>query len=486
MHYSLIQELHNKLTKKEISCVELTKLYLNKITKENPYYHTYITVTDDTALEQAKVVDKLISGGADIPKLCGIPMTLKDNIYTKGIRTTCSSKMLYNFVPTYNATAYSHLKEQNVVLLGKTNADEFSMGGLGKTSYYGTAINPRNHNCFPGGSSSGGAASVAAKQAVFALGSDTGGSVRLPASFCGDVGLKPTYGSISRNGLIVYSIGYDQIGPLTSSVTDNAIVFDAIAKTDLHDPTTHLDHNRKSTFDTLGKSISGMTFAVVEQYIKDLDPSVEKSFNIAVNAYKKMGANIVSISIPQTDYCLSIYKVISNVEAYINMQKYDGKYIELDKNTSQEICSVSELRQRGFGSTVKSRMMFGAYILENVDTEPYYKDASNMQKEVELAFEKALDSVDALITPTSPVTAIRKNDPTLDNYTVETDKFTVPANIAGVPAVTIPCGYDCDGLPIGLQIIGKKFSEGNILNIAYQFERYTQGEYIKDIAKIPD
>lgn len=484
MNNSLIQNIHQKLIDNEVSCVELTNKYLDKIEKQNYYFNTYITITRYEALRQATHVDNIIKSNDDIPLLAGIPMTLKDNIYTKGIRTTCSSRMLYNFVPSYDATVYHLLKKQATVLLGKTNADEFSMGGLGTTSYFGCAINPCNHNCFPGGSSSGGCAAVSANQAVFALGSDTGGSLRIPATFCGDVALKPTYGAVSRNGLIVYSIGYDQIGPITSTVTDNAIVFDCIARQDKLDPTTALDKHRTNTFNYLGNSIKGLTIGIIKECTENLDKYVEKSFNEAIEVYKKLGAKIVYVSIPQIEYCLSIYKVLSNVQAFLNMRNYDGRYIKSNNKISAKDCSVAELRKYGFGDTVKLRMMFGAYILDNIDTRPYYHDAITMQKDVKNTFNRILDSVDVLVTPTSPVTAIRKNDSRLTNNNIETDKFTVPSNIAGLPALSIPCGYDKDGLPIGLQIIGKRFCEHEILNIGYQFEQFTEQSFINHITSL--
>ena len=467
-----IQQLHDMLVSREISCRELAQKYIDAIDSSNKELNAYITATPDTALAQAAEVDSKLGRGEEIGLLEGIPMTLKDNISTKGILTTCASKILTGYKPIYDATVYELLKAQGAVLLGKTNMDEFAMGASCETSYYGAAHNPHSLDHVAGGSSGGVASAVGAHLAVYGLGSDTGGSIRQPASFCGIVGLKPTYGAVSRYGLIAYASSFDQIGPITTDVEDAALVFDAIAKYDDRDSTSQ---GCSPTLPTLRDSVSGRRIGIARQYLNGVRDDVKDAVLKAAKVYESMGAEIVYFELPELDFALPCYYILAMAEASSNLGRYDGiRYgykTEHYNGTHDMICRT---RSEGFGKEVQRRILMGTYVLSAGYYDAYYKKAVNLRGAIVEAFDRAFTQCDVILAPTAPVTAFRngylfgeETDP-LEQYL--SDICTVPVNTAGLPAVSIPCGADSEGLPIGMQLIGKKFDEKTILNLAWQYE----------------
>ena len=470
---SQIRKIHDMLQSGEISCVELTKKYLAEIENSNKELNAYITVTPEVALSQAKAVDEKIHRGEEIGLLEGIPMTLKDNISTKGIETTCGSKILSGYKPIYDATVYELLKEQGVVMLGKTNMDEFAMGSSCETSYYGGAKNPHSLDHVSGGSSGGGATAVGASLAVYALGSDTGGSIRQPAAFCGIVGLKPTYGAVSRYGLIAYASSFDQIGPITKSVEDAAIVFDAIAKYYEKDSTSQ---GSEETLSSLTNDIKGKKIGIANQYLNGVREDVKEAVLSAAKQYEEMGAQIIYFDLPELDFALPSYYILAMAEASSNLGRYDGiRYgykAEHNNGTHDMICRT---RSEGFGKEVQRRILMGTYVLSAGYYDAYYKKAVNLRGAIVEAFDRAFEKVDVILAPTAPGTAFENgyllSDETDQIAQYLADICTVPVNTAGLPAVSIPCGVDEKGLPIGMQLIGKKFDEKTILNLAYQYEQ---------------
>ncbi len=467
-----IKRLHDMLVKGEITCTELTKKYLKEIENSNKELNAYITVTPETALAQAKAVDEKIARGEEIGLLEGIPMTLKDNISTKGIATTCASKILTGYKPIYDATVYELLQKEGVVMLGKTNMDEFAMGSSCETSYYGGAKNPHNLDHVSGGSSGGVASAVGGNLAVYGLGSDTGGSIRQPASFCGIVGLKPTYGAVSRYGLIAYASSFDQIGPITRDVEDAAIVFDAIAKYDERDSTSQ---GSEPTLPTLYDDIKGKKIGIANQYLNGVRDDVKEAVLAAAKSYEEMGAEIIYFDLPELDFALPCYYILAMAEASSNLGRYDGiRYgykAEHYNGTHDMICRT---RSEGFGKEVQRRILMGTYVLSAGYYDAYYKKAVNLRGAIVKAFDRAFENCDVILAPTAPVTAF-KNGYLFGEETDQIEQYlsdicTVPVNTAGLPAVSIPCGEDSEGLPIGMQLIGKKFDEKTILNLAYQYE----------------
>lgn len=465
-----IRQLQATLTEKRASCEEITKEYLKEIKSRNPALNAYVRMTEETALAAAAKVDgKLNSGGALLP-LEGVPMTLKDNISTKGIETTCCSKILQGYTPIYDAAVWELLQGQNAVLLGKTNMDEFAMGSSCETSCYGGARNPRDPSRVAGGSSGGAAAAVAAGLAVYGLGSDTGGSIRQPASFCGTVGLKPTYGAVSRYGLIAYASSFDQIGPITSTVEDAAVVFDAIAQFDGRDSTSQ--GKARPACAGLKNEIRGLKIGVAREYFDGIRGDVKESLEQAVKTYQNLGAEIVDISMPELKTALPVYYILACAEASSNLGRYDGiRYgyqAQHYADTNEMVCKT---RSEGFGSEVKRRILLGTYVLSAGYYDAYYKKAQNLRGTIGKAFQKAFGRCDILLAPTVPTTAFPLNFTSQDPVeTYLTDICTVPVNIAGLPAVSIPCGLGSDGLPVGMQLIGDKFCEDKILNAAWRFE----------------
>lgn len=467
-----ISKIHEMLVTKQCSCTELTKSYLDEIEKSNGELIAYVNVTDDEALKTAEQVDRKISNGEEIGLLEGVPMTLKDNISTKGIETTCCSKILTGYKPIYNATVWDELANQNAVMLGKTNMDEFAMGSSCETSYFGGATNPFNTKHVSGGSSGGVASAVGANIAAYGLGSDTGGSIRQPASFCGIVGLKPTYGAVSRYGLIAYASSLDQIGPITKSVEDASIVFDAISKYDDKDSTSQ-GNLGGVTYSKLDNDIKGMKIGIAHEYLDGVRDDVKESILKAAEVYKSLGAEIVYFDLPELKFALPVYYIIACAEASSNLGRYDGIRFgyktEHYNGTHDMVCRT---RSEGFGDEVKKRILLGTYVLSAGYYDAYYKKAQNLRGTIVKAFDNAFEKCDVILAPTVPMTAFETGHAVSDPIeTYLTDICTVPVNIAGLPGVSVPCGFNAKGMPIGMQLIGKRFDEATILNAAYKYQQ---------------
>ncbi len=475
-----ISKIHEMLTTKQCSCTELTKSYLEEIEKANKELNAYVNVTGDEALNTAKAVDKKIAEGKEIGLLEGVPMTLKDNLSTKDIETTCCSKILTGYKPIYDATVWEILKSQNAVMLGKTNMDEFAMGSSCETSYFGGAMNPFDTSRVSGGSSGGVASAVGGNIAAYGLGSDTGGSIRQPASFCGIVGLKPTYGSVSRYGLVAYASSLDQIGPITKSVEDASIVFDAIAQYDEKDSTSKGNVGGE-TYSKLDNDIKGMKIGIAKEYLDGVRDDVKEAVLNAAEVYKSMGAEIVYFDLPELKFALPVYYIIACAEASSNLGRYDGiRYgykTEHYNGTHDMICRT---RSEGFGDEVKRRILLGTYVLSAGYYDAYYKKAQNLRGTIVKAFNNAFEKCDVILAPTVPMTAFEKGHAVSDPVeTYLTDICTVPVNIAGLPGISIPCGFNANGMPIGMQLIGQSFKESVILNAAYKYQQ-AAGENFKD------
>lgn len=477
---SRIKAINEILTAKQATCTELTQQYLNAVKATNGTLNAYVNITEETALESAKLVDEKLAKGEEISLLAGVPMTLKDNISTKGIETTCCSKMLQGYKPIYNATVWDILQKENAILLGKTNMDEFAMGSSCESSIFGGAKNPHNVNYVAGGSSGGVASAVGGNIAVYGLGSDTGGSIRQPASFCGIVGLKPTYGSVSRYGLIAYASSFDQIGPITATVEDTAIVYDAISKHDPMDSTSQGSNGIKAC-DTLRNDIKGMKIGIAKEYLEGVNDSVKEAVLNACNVYRSLGAEIIYFDLPTLKYSLPVYYILACAEASSNLGRYDGiRYGYKTPIYSDVNDMVCKTRSEGFGSEVKRRIMLGTYVLSAGYFEAYYKKAQNLRGAILKDFQNAFKKVDVILAPTVPTTAFEVGKAVSDNIkTYHSDICTVPVNIAGLPAVSVPCGYNKNGMPIGMQLIGNKFAEATILNVAWQYENATHNDVFK-------
>jgi aspartyl-tRNA(Asn)/glutamyl-tRNA(Gln) amidotransferase subunit A len=468
-----IHEAHQLLRNKKLSSVELTKACLERIRQLEPKLHALVTVTDEMALQQAEKADKLIAKG-DTNPLTGVPVVIKDNMCTKGVRTTCSSRMLENFVPPYEATVVEKLNGCGAVTVGKANLDEFAMGSSTEHSAFFTTHNPWDLNRVPGGSSGGSAVSVAADETVYALGSDTGGSIRQPAGFCSVVGLKPTYGRVSRYGLVAFASSLDQIGPLTQDVTDCALVLNAIAGYDSKDSTSAPQPIPDYT-KCLKTDLKGLSIGVPKEYfVAGMQAEVEKALRAAIKKLEELGAKVGEVSLPHTPHALAVYYIIAPSEASANLARYDGvKYGFSYKETDNMWEALEKTRQFGFGDEVKRRIMLGTYALSAGYYDAYYLKAQKVRTLIRREFDQAFEKYDALVTPTSPSVPFKigeKLDDPLQMYL--SDVFTIPVNIAGLPAITIPAGF-ADGLPIGMQLIGKHFGEEAILKTAYAYEQAT-------------
>lgn len=465
--------LHDMLVNKEITSLELTQAVLARIDEVEGDVQAYLTITREDALAQAKAVDEKIAKGEEIAFLEGIPGAIKDNICTKGIKTTCASKILQKFVPPYDATVMQKLEAQNPVVLGKTNLDEFAMGGSTENSAYHPTCNPWNTDCVPGGSSGGSAAAVAAGTAVWALGSDTGGSIRQPASFCGVVGMKPTYGRVSRYGLVAYASSLDQIGPITKDVTDCAHILNIIAGRDEMDSTS-LDVQVPDFTKALVQDVKGLKIGLPKEYfVKGMDPEVEAAVKNGVKELEKLGAEVVEISLPNTDYAISTYYLIAPAEAATNLARYDGvSYGERAEDAADLVEMMTKTRTQYLGEEVKRRIMIGNYALSAGYYDAYYLKALKVRRLVKEDYDKAFKDVDVIICPAAPSVAYKigeKIDNPLEMYLQ--DACTVPLNLAGLPGISVPCGYNKDKMPIGMQIIGKALDEETILRVAYTYEQ---------------
>ena len=468
-----IHEAGKLLREKKISSVELTKDYLERIRQVESKVHAFVTVTDELALEQARKADGLIAGGKAGP-LTGIPIVIKDNMCTRGIKTTCSSKMLQNFVPPYDATVVEKLNAQGMVTMGKSNLDEFAMGSSTENSALFVTHNPWDVSRVPGGSSGGSAVAVAAGETVCALGSDTGGSIRQPAGFCSVVGMKPTYGRVSRYGLVAFASSLDQIGPLTQDVTDCALLLNAIAGHDSRDSTSVPEPVPDYT-KCLKADLKGIRLGVPkEYYVEGMQPEVAAVMKSALGKLEELGAELEEISLPHTPYALAVYYIIAPSEASANLARYDGvKYgYSYPGETMWE--SMEKTRENGFGPEVKRRIMIGTYALSAGYYDAWYVKAQRVRTLIRREFDAAFEKYDALITPTSPTVPFKIGEKTDDPLAMYlSDVCTLPINIAGVPGMSLPAGF-VDGLPVGMQIIGKHFGEETLLRVAYAYEQATE------------
>ena len=469
-----IHAAHELLKAKKISSVELTTDYLARIKAVDPQVRAIVTVTAEHALEQAKKADERIAAGKAGP-LTGVPFLLKDNMSTKGIKTTCSSKMLENFVPPYNATVVEKLNGAGAVMVGKANMDEYAMGSSTENSAFFTTHNPWDLSRVPGGSSGGSAAGVAANEAVFALGSDTGGSIRQPAGFCSVTGFKPTYGRVSRYGLVAFASSLDQIGPLTKDALDSALVMNVISGHDKADSTSAAEPVPDYT-KGLTKDLKGMKIGIPKEYfVEGMQPEVDAVIKEAIKQLEALGAKVEwGVSLPQTPHALAVYYIIAPSEASANLARYDGsKYGYSYLNTDNMWEGMEKTKQFGFGPEVKRRIMLGNYALSSGYYDAYYLKAQKVRTLIRREFDAAFEKYDALVTPTSPTVPFkigeRADDP-LSMYL--SDVCTLPINIAGVPGISIPAGF-VKGLPVGMQIIGKPFAEETLLKISHAFQQVT-------------
>ncbi|HBQ21383.1 MAG: aspartyl/glutamyl-tRNA amidotransferase subunit A [Deltaproteobacteria bacterium GWA2_38_16] len=472
--YSL-DELSQKLQKKEVSSVELTQSVLKRIEETKAKLNTFITLTKESALQTAKTVDQKRIKGEVLSPLAGIPIALKDIFLTQGIKTTCCSKILSQFIPPYDSTVVKRLKQNDVVLVGKLNMDEFAMGSSNENSCFGPVKNPWDLERTPGGSSGGSAAAVAASQCLGAFGTDTGGSIRQPASLCGVVGIKPTYGRVSRYGIIAFASSLDQVGPFGKRVKDVAHLLKAVAGRDSMDSTS-ADMKVPDYTQFLTKDIKGLKIGIAKEYfIKGMEASTEKVVHKAIDHLKKLGAKIIDVSLPHTSYAVPTYYLIATAEASSNLARYDGvKYgYRAKASTLQEM--YRKTRGEGFGREVKRRIMLGTFVLSSGYYDAYYKKASQVRTLIKRDFDEAFKHCDLIVTPTSPTTAFKlgeKMEDPLQMYL--SDIFTISANLAGLPGLVLPCGFDEKNLPIGLQILGPHFKEEKIFHLAYAYEQSTE------------
>ena len=473
LNWLSIQEAHSQLTSRQISSVELTQACLDRIEAVEDRVQSFLTLTPETALAQAEAADRMLAAGEGGP-LTGVPVQIKDVMCTEGVPTTCASRMLENFVPVYNATAVEQLLGQGAVMLGKGNMDEFAMGSSCENSAFHPTMNPWDLERVPGGSSGGAAASVASGEAIYALGSDTGGSVRQPAALCGVVGLKPTYGLVSRYGLIAFASSLDQIGPVGRTVMDCALALNAIAGHDPRDATS-VHQEPKDYAASLGQDIKGLRLGVPEEYFVDgMEPGSRKAVDEAISALEGLGASVRPVSLPTTRYALACYYIIAPSECSANLARYDGvKYGYSYQGTNDMWEALEKTREYGFGPEVTRRVILGTYALSSGYHDAYYLKAQQARTLIRQDFDRVFQDVDALVTPTSPVTAFKigeKSGDPVQMYLI--DVCTLPVNIAGLPGLSVPCGFS-DGLPVGLQLIGPHFSEETLLRTAHAYESAT-------------
>ncbi|MGD9181523.1 MAG: Asp-tRNA(Asn)/Glu-tRNA(Gln) amidotransferase subunit GatA [Desulfobacterales bacterium] len=475
LHELTIGEAHRLLKTKEISAVELTQAVLDRINTVEGKVDAFITISGKTAVEQAKEADQKIAGNSCEP-LTGIPVAVKDVICTRGIRTTCASKILENFIPPYSATVIEKLRREGAVILGKTNMDEFAMGSSNENSGIKNTRNPWDLSCVPGGSSGGSAAAVAADMCLGALGSDTGGSIRQPASYCSTVGMKPTYGRVSRFGLVAFASSLDQIGPLTKNVSDCAIMMNTIAGYDAADSTS-VPEDVPDYTTALQKGLKGLRVGIPGEYAvtEGMDPEVSKAINNAVQIFEDMGVEKIEVSLPHTEYAVAVYYVIAPSEASSNLARYDGvKYGLRDKDQNDMIKMYRSTRSNGFGPEVQRRIIIGTYCLSAGYYDAYYGKASQVRTLIIEDFHNAFETCDLIVCPVAPTPAFKIGEKVDDPLTMYlTDIFTLSANLAGIPGLSIPCGFSKEGHPIGLQLMGKHFSEAILLKAAYNFEQAT-------------
>ena len=468
-----VHELQEKLKNKELTIKEITEAYIDRINEKEKDVQAFVTELTDEAKKSAEEIQNKIESGEITGEFAGIPIGIKDNICTKGIKTTCSSRMLENFVSPYDATVMEKINNENMIDLGKLNMDEFAMGGSTEYSYFHPTRNPWNLNKVPGGSSGGSAAAVASNMVPWALGSDTGGSIREPASFCGVVGLKPTYGLVSRYGLVAFASSLDQIGPITKDVQDAAMLLNIIAGHDKKD-TTSSDRPKVDYTKALKNDVKGLKIGVPKEFFGEgINEEVKEQLQKAIETYKELGAEVEEFSLDIAQYALATYYIIACAEASSNLGRFDGiryTYRTKEFKSLKEIYKKS--RSEGFGPEVKRRIILGTYVLSSGYYDAYYKKAQQVRTLVMNEFNKGFEKYDVILTPTSPTVAFdigsKSNNP-LEMYLA--DICTVSINIAGLPGISIPCGVDKEGMPVGMQLIGNKFCEETILNAAYTFEQ---------------
>lgn len=471
-----VHELQEKIKNKELTITQITKAYVDRINEKEKDVNSFITTLTDEAIEKSKEIEEKVNKGELNSELAGIPIGIKDNMCTKGVKTTCASKMLENFVAPYDATVVEKINAEGMINLGKLNMDEFAMGASTEYSALAKTRNPWNLNTVPGGSSGGSAAAVAANLVPWALGSDTGGSIRQPSAFCGVVGLKPTYGLVSRYGLVAFASSLDQIGPITKDVTDSAILLNLLVGHDEKD-TTSLDMPKQDYTKALKNDVKGMKIGVPKEFFAEgINNEVKAKLNEAIEKYKELGAEIEEFSLDIAEYALATYYIIACAEASSNLGRFDGiRYGYRTENFENLKDIYRNSRSEGFGAEVKRRIILGTYVLSSGYYDAYYKKAQQVRTLVKQEFDKAFEKYDVLLTPTSPTVAFevgtRSNNP-LEMYLA--DICTVSVNIAGLPGISIPCGVDSKGMPIGMQLIGNRFEESKILNAAYTYEQATK------------
>ncbi|HTR61077.1 MAG TPA: Asp-tRNA(Asn)/Glu-tRNA(Gln) amidotransferase subunit GatA [Candidatus Binataceae bacterium] len=466
-----ISEAVERLRARDISSVDLTRACLDRIAAIDSKLNAFITVTQKEALAQAQSADRRIKAG-DAPALCGIPLGIKDIYCTTGVRTTCASKILENFVPPFDATVIARLRAEGAVFVGKTNMDEFAMGSSTENSAFGPTMNPHDLACVAGGSSGGSAAAVAADECLASLGTDTGGSIREPASFCGVVGIKPSYSRVSRYGVIAYASSLDQVGPFTKNVRDAAIVLRTLAGADPLDSTCSArpvpDYERALTGDMKGLRIG----VPKEFFVEGMQPEVEKAVRAALKQYESMGASTMEISLPHSGYAIACYYIVATAEASANLARYDGVRYGLRERAEDNIELNEKTREQGFGAEVKRRIMLGTFALSAGYYDAYYLKAMKVRTLIRRDFERAFESCDVIVTPVAPTTAFRLGEKMSDPLTMYlSDIFTISVNLAGLPGLSMPCGYDGNNLPIGMQIIGPQFSEETVLRVGDALEK---------------
>lgn len=477
LHKLTLCELQRKFTAGEVTAKEIVRAYFLRIGQVEPKVKAYVTTQKEQAMVDAAALDDSLKGWRKTQPMMGMPLAIKDNLCTEGVTTTCSSRMLQNFVPPYDATVIAKLRAQGYLLLGKTNLDEFAMGSSTENSAFGPSRNPWNLQCVPGGSSGGSAAAVAADECAAALGSDTGGSIRQPAAFCGVVGLKPTYGRVSRYGLIAFASSLDQIGPITKDVADAAFLLGVIAGHDPMDSTSAdvpvPDYTKALKKKDLKKLKVGIP---AEFFAEGLDPEVEQAVRAAIEELKSLGGEIKEIQLPRTDAAVAVYYVIATAEASSNLARFDGvKFGLRSKDTKDLLDLYTKTRQEGFGPEVKRRIMLGTYALSSGYYDAYYGKAQAVRTLIRQDFDAAFKEVDLIVTPVTPTPAFKlgeKSEDPLQMYL--SDIFTISVNLAGLPAIALPCGFSKAGLPIGLQLIGRAFQEDTLLRAAHAYEQATQ------------
>jgi aspartyl-tRNA(Asn)/glutamyl-tRNA(Gln) amidotransferase subunit A len=475
LHSLTLHGLSGKLKTRETSSVELTESVFRRISATEDKVHSYITLCYETAMREAKSADERLGTGGGRSPLLGIPIALKDIFLTQGVLTTCASKILGNFVPPYDSTTVKKLKEVGAVTTGKTNMDEFAMGSSTENSAFSITRNPWKLDRVPGGSSGGSAAAVAADQCIASLGTDTGGSIRQPAACCGIVGLKPTYGRVSRFGIIAFASSLDQVGPITKDVTDCALMLEAIAGYDPSDSTS-VNVPAPPYASYLNGDVKGLRVGIPKEYfISGMQPEVEQAVREGIRVLEKNGVVVEEISLPHTEYATAAYYIIATAEASSNLARYDGMKYGYRAPAKELTETYRKTREQGFGPEVKRRIMLGTYALSAGYYDAYYIKAQKVRTLIKKDFEEALKKCDAIITPTAPTTAFKIGEKIQDPLQMYlTDIFTISINLAGLPGLSLPCGFDSEGLPIGMQIIGKHFDETTILRIAFAYEQATE------------